>query len=62
MEEKRKKKRLFAEAYYLVGSEAMEIGSAPPTIIFRANPSHKVLFAPWTLYFFVVFTCSVCKR
>lgn len=44
MEEKRKKKRLFAEEY-LVGSEAMEIGSAPPTIIFRANPSQKVLFA-----------------
>jgi len=35
---KKKKRGLFAEEYDLAGSEAVEAGSAPPTVVFQAKP------------------------
>lgn len=34
---KKKKKRFFSEEYDLAGSDAMEVGSAPPTTVFQVK-------------------------
>lgn len=59
---KKKKKGLFAEEYDLDGSEAVELGSAPPLLqqFSRWNPNARC-FLHFELCFFVVSMCSIWK-